>query len=89
MEKRYPQAAGNFTAFVNLSSEMTATERGMRPEAVALAIFAALAGVISLAVIGQLLARQLALDSAEFPMLRAFGVTRRSLLARPRPGSPW
>ena len=60
---------------------MTATERGIRPEAVALAIFAALAGLISLAVLGQLLARQLALDSAEFPVLRAFGMTRRSLLA--------
>ena len=81
VEKRYPQADGNFTAFVNLSSEMTPTERGIRPEAVALAIFAALAGVISLAVLGQLLARQLALDSAEFPILRAFGMTRRSLLA--------
>ena len=81
VEKRYPQGEGNFTAFVNLSGEMTATERGIRPEAVALAIFAALAGVISLAVLGQLLARQLALDSAEFPILRAFGMTRRSLLA--------
>ena len=37
--------------------------------------------MISLAVLGQLLARQLALDSAEFPILRAFGMTRRSLLA--------
>jgi hypothetical protein len=81
VEKRYPRAEGNFTAFVNLSGEMTATERGIRPQAVALAIFAALAGVISLAVLGQLLARQLALDSAEFPILRAFGMTRRSLLA--------
>ena len=44
-------------------------------------MFAALAGVISLAVIGQLIARQLALDSAELPILRAFGMTRGSLLA--------
>ena len=79
---RYPaRANGSFTAFVDLSAEITATERAIRPQAVALAIFAALAGVISLAVLGQLLARQLALDSAEFPILRAFGMTRRSLLA--------
>ncbi|HTZ29583.1 MAG TPA: FtsX-like permease family protein [Streptosporangiaceae bacterium] len=81
VEKRYPQAEGDFTVFVNLSSEITSTERGIRPEAVALAVFAALAGLIALAVLGQLLARQLALDSAEFPVLRAVGMTRRSLLA--------
>ena len=47
----------------------------------ALAVFAGLAGLISLAVLGQLLARQLALDAAEFPILRAVGMTRSSLLA--------
>ena len=81
VEKRYPLAGGNFTIFVNLTDEIAATERGIRPEAVALAVFAALAGLISLAVLGQLLARQLALDATEFPILRAIGVTRRSLLA--------
>jgi hypothetical protein len=39
-----------------------------------------LAGLIALAVIGQLLGRQLALDSAEFPVLRALGATRASLV---------
>jgi FtsX-like permease family len=81
VEKKYPQAEGDFTVFTNLSDEITATERGIRPEAVALAVFAALAGLITLAVLGQLLARQLALDSAEFPILRAVGMTRRSLFA--------
>ena len=81
LEKHYPQAEGSFTVFNNLSSQTAASERGIRPEAVALAVFAALAGLISLAVLGQLLARQLAMDAAEFPILRAFGMTRRSLLA--------
>jgi len=81
VEKKYPQAESDFTIFTNLSDETAATERSIRPEAVALAVFAALAGLISLAVLGQLLARQLALDAAEFPILRAVGVTRRSLLA--------
>ena len=40
-----------------------------------------LAGLIGLAVIGQLLARQLVLDSAEFPILRVLGMTRASLAA--------
>ena len=81
VEKKYPQAEGDFSVFTNLSDEITASERGIRPEAVALAVFAALAGLITLAVLGQLLARQLALDSAEFPILRAVGMTRRSLFA--------
>ena len=55
---------------------MTATERAIRPQALALAVFAALAGLIALAVIGQLLARQLALDAAEFPVLRGLGMRR-------------
>jgi len=81
VEKKYPQAQSDFTIFTNLTDETAATERGIRPEAVALAVFAGLAGLISLAVLGQLLARQLALDAAEFPILRAVGMTRRSLLA--------
>jgi hypothetical protein len=42
-------------------------------------VFAVLAGLIGLAVIGQLLSRQLVLDSTEFPVLRALGMTRASL----------
>jgi hypothetical protein len=66
---------------VNLSDEVAATERAIRPQAVALAVFAGLAGLIGLAVISQLLARQLVLDSDEFPILRALGMTRTSLAA--------
>ena len=62
-------------------TRLPATERAIRPQAVALAMFAVLAGLIGLAVIGQLLARQLVLDSAEFPILRALGMTRASLAA--------
>ncbi|HYB17440.1 MAG TPA: FtsX-like permease family protein, partial [Streptosporangiaceae bacterium] len=80
LAKRYP-ATGGTIAVVNLSDEVAATERGIRPQAVALAVFAVLAGLIGLAVIGQLLARQLVLDSTEFPILRALGMTRGSLAA--------
>ena len=80
LAKRYPDSGGGATS-VNLSDEVAATERAIRPQAVALAIFAVLAGLIGLAVIGQLLARQLVLDSAEFPILRALGMTRASLAA--------
>jgi FtsX-like permease family/MacB-like periplasmic core domain len=64
---------------VHLATEYGATQRAIRPEAVALAIFAALAGLIALAIIAQLLSRQLVLDSAEFPVLRALGLDRPRL----------
>jgi hypothetical protein len=50
----------------------------LAPEAAALAIFAAL-GLVVLAIIVQLLSRQVMLDSAEFPVLRALGMTRSRL----------
>ena len=66
---------------VHLATTYAAAQRAIRPEAAALAIFAALAGLIALAIIGQLLSRQLALDSAEFPILRALGMSRSRLAA--------
>jgi hypothetical protein len=66
---------------INLADEVAATQRAIRPQAVALAVFTGLAGLIALAVLCQLLARQLALDSAEFPILSAVGMTRGSLLS--------
>ncbi|MFY9866438.1 MAG: FtsX-like permease family protein, partial [Trebonia sp.] len=79
LAKRYPDTTGNVIT-INLSDLVNATERAIRPEAVALAVFAGLAGLIALAVIGQLLSRQLALDAAEFPILRALGVNRAALV---------
>ena len=64
---------------VHLATAYAATQRAIQPEAAALAIFAALAGLIALAIIGQLLSRQLVLDSAEFPVLRALGMGRSAL----------
>ena len=64
---------------VHLATARAAAQRAIQPEAVALAIFAALAGLIALAVLGQLLNRQLILDSSEFPILRALGMSRSRL----------
>ena len=44
-------------------------------------VFAALAGLIALAVIGQLLARQMTLDAAGYGVLSALGMTRGGLFA--------
>jgi hypothetical protein len=66
---------------IDYAEDVTATERAITPQAFALAAFAALAGLITLAVIAQLLGRQLILDSAEFPILRSLGMSRRALTA--------
>ena len=79
LAKRYPDTSGQVLT-VSQAEQVAATERAIRPEAIALAAFAALTGLIAFAVIGQLLHRQLALDSAEFPVLRAIGATRASLV---------
>src|ERR1700722_9983081 len=76
----HPGTGGNIIT-INLSDQVNATERAIMPEAVALGAFAGLAGLIAVAVIGQLLSRQLALDAAEFPVLRALGMPGRPMTA--------
>ena len=80
LAQRYKDTAGQILT-ISEADQVAATQQAIRPQAIALAAFAALAGLIALAVIGQLLSRQLALDSAEFPVLRAIGATRGSLVA--------
>ena len=87
LARRYP-AAGGLT-FANLAGQATATEQAIRPEAVSLASFAALAAILALVVLGQLIGRQLVLESAPFPTLRALGMTRSRLTALSLPGRPW
>jgi putative ABC transport system permease protein len=79
LARRYPSAGG--ISVVSLASQVTATEQAARPQVVSLTVFAALTGLIGLAILAQLLGRQLILDSAGFPTLRALGMTRRSLAA--------
>ena len=80
LAKRYRDTSGQILA-ISQATQVAATQQAIRPLAIALAAFAVLAGLIALAVIGQLLSRQLALDAAEFPVLRAIGATRASLIA--------
>ena len=56
-------------------------ERAIEPQTLALGVFALLAGVVFLLVVGQVLARQISLDSDEYPTLRAIGMTRHELFA--------
>lgn len=56
-------------------------ERAIQPQTLALGVFAGLAGVVFLLIVGQVLARQIYLDSGEHPTLRAIGMTRHQLFA--------
>ncbi len=64
----------------DVSDQQAATLRAIRPQAVALGAFAALAGLLLLAVAAQLLTRQLVLDARDFPVLRALGVAPGQLV---------
>ena len=77
---QHPGTAGTVLD-LSLADQVSATEQAIRPQAVALAAFAALAGLIALAVLGQLLSRQLTLDASGFPVLRALGASRAGLAA--------
>jgi putative ABC transport system permease protein len=82
LSSRYPGVRANGgLVFTDNSPQVAGTERAIRPLAVALALFGALAGLIALAVIGQLLARQMTLDAAGYGVLSALGMTRGALLA--------
>ena len=78
LARHYPSAGG--LSFVNLAPQRAAAQRAIRPAAVALALFAALAALFTLMVVIPLIGRQLILDAAEFPVLRALGMVRAQLL---------
>ena len=77
---QFSSSTGGQVFVGDLDAQAAATERAIQPEAIALAIFAALAGLIALAVMSQLIGRQVLLDSSEHPVLSALGMTRRDLV---------
>ena len=78
LARHYPSAGG--LGFVNLAPQQAAVQRAIHPAAVALALFAALAALLTLAVVSPLIVRQFFLDAVEFPAFRALGMTRTQLL---------
>jgi hypothetical protein len=71
------------TIQVGSEAENTArtARRATRVQAVALLAFAVLAALAGLLVVGQAIARQVQLDAADLPVLRAVGMTRSQLVA--------
>jgi ABC-type lipoprotein release transport system permease subunit len=59
----------------------TQVRRAIEPQAVALALFALVAAIAFVLVIGQVLTRQVFLDSTDYPALRALGMSRTQLAA--------
>jgi FtsX-like permease family len=55
-------------------------QQAMRVESRALLVFATLAALAALLLVGQTLGRQISLDSIEYPTLRALGMTRSQLI---------
>ena len=79
-EQRYAKTGGQI--FVSDESvQDAAVERSIRPQAIALAIFALVLAITVLLVVGQAAVRLLLADSADNPVLAALGLTRWQLLA--------
>jgi len=77
---RFPGTGGG--AFVaDEGAQATAVQRAIRPEAVALALFALVLAVTALPIVGQAATRLLATSSPDSPALAALGLTRGQLMA--------
>jgi hypothetical protein len=76
---QYKSSTGGQIFIGDLDAQAAATERAIQPEVIALVLFALLAGLITLAVMSQLMGRQVVLDATENPVLRAIGMKRRDL----------
>jgi ABC-type antimicrobial peptide transport system permease subunit len=76
---RYPQTQG--IGVIDLADQQAKVEQAIQPQADALALFAALAGLAALVVIAQLLSRQLITGASDYPVLSALGADRRQLFA--------
>jgi hypothetical protein len=80
LTRRYPQTGGQI--FVTDEATQAATvERAIRPQAVALALFALALGLTALLIVGQVAARTLLAAAQDNGSLAALGMTRRQLFA--------
>ncbi|MFN2607110.1 MAG: ABC transporter permease [Acidimicrobiales bacterium] len=77
---RHPEA-GSAVFFSTYADRYAAVRRAIRPQAVALGLFAALAGATALLVVGQAFSRHLVFGATDHPTLRALGMSRSQLLA--------
>jgi putative ABC transport system permease protein len=77
---RFP-AAGGLRLVADQRVQAAAVQHAIRPEAVALAIFALVLAITALLIVGQAATRLLATSSPDNPALAALGMTRGQLMA--------
>ncbi len=78
LAKKYPATGGNvFVA--NLGDQAAQIERAIRPEAIALGLFALVVALTALVIIAQAVLRQLRASRMDLTTLRALGLTRKQL----------
>jgi len=80
LASKYP-ATGGQVGHEDLAAQAAAVERSIRPQAVALGLFALVLAVTALLVVGQAASRQLLAASRDNGALAALGMTRGQLLA--------
>ena len=78
LAKRYP-ATGGDVSVANLRDQAAQIERAIRPEAIALGLFALVVGLTGLVLIAQAILRQLRASRIDLITLRALGLTGRQL----------
>ena len=78
--RRLPQTGGNLSV-ADETQQAAKVDHAIRPQAVALALFAALTAITALLAIGQVLSRRIFLAAADNSTLGALGMTRRQLFA--------
>ena len=74
-------AGGQGVLYVEGASDVIQIKRTFHLQALALWVMCAFMGGVSLLIIGQSVARQATLEAADFPALRALGMTRGNLAA--------
>ena len=80
LTRRFP-AAGSLVLVADQRTQAAAVQRAIRPEAIALAIFALVLALTALLIVGQAATRLLATGSSDNPALAALGMTRGQLMA--------
>lgn len=75
------RATGGQIFVADEATQAATVERSIRPQAVALALFALALAVTALLIVGQVASRQLLIAARDNPTLAALGLTRRQLAA--------
>ena len=80
LARRFPGTGGQIFV-ADEGAQVATVQRAIRPEAIALALFALVLAVTMLLIVGQAAVRQLAAAAADHPTLAALGMTRAQLTA--------